>query len=144
VEEPLHAVEFLLHHLGHVGGGHRRVGSRVDRAHGERRWRNGRILFHRQHPQRDNPAQQDGQRDHPREDRTVDEEPGGHGTTCTTAPGPIFCNPSVITRSPMTRPLSMVHMSPCSEPRITGRIATESPLPTTYTMPPSGVTVTAR
>src|SRR5690606_1932449 len=144
VEEPLHAVELLLHHLGDIGCEHRCIGTRIDRVHRQRRRHDRGILLDRQHPQREDAAQQDRECNHPREDRTVDEEAWGHWATRTTIPGWIFCWPSSTTRSPALNPSRITHWSPCIGPRRTGRTASVSPSPTTNTVVELAPMLTAR
>src|SRR5262249_52986688 len=119
--------------------------SRIVRLNAHRRRRDLRIPRHRQQVDREQSEQRDDDRDHGAEDRAPDEEVArlAHfaaaadfvlstsATGFTTRPGPTFCVPSTITRSPGDRPESMIHTEPLHGPGFTSRAATVSPAPTT-------------
>ena len=162
VEEALDAVELLFDHLCDVLFERLGIGAGIDHVDRQRRRGDLGILFDRQGAQGDEARQQDAQRDHPGEDRPVDEETrhdqsafaAGVGAAalrpvaalaiCTGMPGCSFCRFDTITRSPGLSPLSTTQLSPISWPSLTGRTAALPSLSTIITVPPASATVTAR
>ena len=74
----LDAVDLLLDRRGHGVGHDLGVGPGVAGRHPDGRRRDLRVLGDRQEARRDRPEQDDDDRDHPRQDRAVDEETGQH------------------------------------------------------------------
>ena len=76
VEHVLDAVHLLLERRGHRFGDDLRVGSRIGRAHDDRRRHDLRVFADRQLQERQGAGCDDQQRQHGREDRALDEELG--------------------------------------------------------------------
>ncbi len=80
VERVLHAVDRLLERRGDRLGDGLGIGARVDRADDDRRRHDFRVFAHRQAEERDRADEEDDDREHAGEDRSLDEKIGDvHG-----------------------------------------------------------------
>src|ERR1019366_10214554 len=134
------------HGARHILGG----GARIDGRDEDGRWRDRRIPVDRQVLERHQSEQRDGNGDHARHNRPLDEVvldvavgaagavrghwPTGAATTgLALPPGRTFCTPSTMTRSPATRPESISQRSPTQAVATTSLLCTVSPGPMTKT-----------
>ena len=129
VEHVLDAVDLLLERRGHGFGNDLRVRARIGGAHDHGRRHHLRVLADRQPEERQRSGHDNHQRQHGREDRTIDEElrefhddcsiASTTGVTCT--PGRTRCRPLTTTDSPALRPLRTTRKPSTSGPSVTVR-----------------------
>src|SRR6185369_3437765 len=137
VEHVLDAVDRLFQRRGHRLGDHLRARTRIVGGHHHRRRHHFRVLGNRQQVERDQPAEQDEDRQHPGEDRPVDEELGEVHCCAAwgsrSAPGRTRCKPFTTMRSPDWRPAVTMRWPFAVPPSCTWRQSALLSGPTTMT-----------